>query len=95
MGQERKKITWVFRCAATCIPNARPQNRNVSITINLFSFQSTRREFRKFTKAPGCPFLSGGCVNKEGVDAKEEDKVASSQVLEALKQQVLHLDKLS
>ena len=51
--------------------------------------------FQKFTKAPGCSFLSGGCVNKEGVDAKEEDKVASSQVLEALKQQVLHLDKLS
>lgn len=43
---------------------------------------------------PGCSFLSGGCVNKEGVDAKEEDKVASSQVLEALKQQVLHLQLL-
>ena len=41
-GAGEKKITWVFRCAATCIPNARPQNRNVSITINLFSFHPTK-----------------------------------------------------
>jgi hypothetical protein len=36
----------------------------------------------------------GGCcggVNQEGVDAKQEHQIPTSQVLQALKQQKLHL----
>jgi len=36
--------------------------------------------------------LSGGGVNQESVDAKEEDKVAASDILQAFKQQVFHLE---
>ena len=49
-GLGGRKITWVLRCAATCIPNARPQNRNVSITINLFSFQPTKFVLTRVSK---------------------------------------------
>jgi len=36
--------------------------------------------------------LSGSSVDQESVDAKEEDKVAASDILQAFKQQVFHLE---
>ena len=47
-----------------------------------------------FPKQPGCSLLSGGDVNQERVDSEEEHEVATSQVLEAFKQQKLHLNKI-
>ena len=45
-------------------------------------------------KKPGCSLISGGDVNQERVDSEEEHEVATSQVLEAFKQQKLHLNKI-
>ena len=40
---------------------------------------------------PCCSLICGGGIHEESVDAKQEDKVAPRQVLQAFKQQIFHL----
>ena len=47
-----------------------------------------------FKRSPGCSLIGVGHINKERVDAKEKDEVATSEVLEAFKQQEFHLKKI-
>ena len=55
---------------------------------------SKKHQKKLLPKTPGCSFINGGDVNEEGVDSKEEDKVTTSEVLEAFKQQKFHLKKI-